>query len=495
MAKHHVVIIGAGIAGICASLRLAHAGYAVTVLEKEAVVGGKIRQIMAGGLGIDSGPTVFTMAWVFEELFKQCQEDFHAHLTTTPLPVLAKHFWGQDQLDLYADQNKSAQAIKEFSSAKQAELFLEFCRVSKKVYESLEGPYIRAKRPSLTSMMSQLGLSGTKTLMGIGPFKNLWQSLEKYFPDPRLHQLFGRYATYCGSSPYLAPATLMLIAHVEMAGVWSIQGGMTQLPQKIAQLASQRGALIRTNTKVSKIHQDGQKVTHIELDTGEIIPLDSLIFNGDVVALFKGLLGPQVVNATNVTPTTPSLSAITWSVSVPTKKFPLSRHNVFFDQDYASEFTHIFNEKKLPLQPTVYLCAQSRIDQEEVTQTHEKMLLLVNAPATGDQPPSNKEIQTCQQQVIHLLGQSGLDLDLSSPESIRTIPQDLHQLFPGTGGALYGMATHGWMSSFQRPSSISNIKNLYLAGGSVHPGPGVPMAALSGRLAAACLMERQPLIK
>lgn len=495
MAKQHVVIIGGGIAGLCASLRLAHEGYAVTLLEKEATVGGKIREILVNDQAIDSGPTVFTMAWVFEELFKECHENFQEHLVTTPLPVLAKHFWGKDQLDLYADQQKSAQAIREFSGAKQAQLFLEFCRVSKRVYEALERPYIKSQRPSLTSMMGQLGLSGSGTLMGIGPFKSLWQSLEKFFPDPRLQQLFGRYATYCGSSPFLAPATLMLIAHVEMAGVWSIQGGMTQLPKTIARLAQARQAVIRTQTTVKKIHVRQQKVFAVELTDGEMIPLDSLIFNGDVRALTDGLLGSDVLQVAAPITTAPSLSAITWSVSAPVKTFALSRHNVFFDHDYASEFKHTFDEKRLPLTPTVYLCAQSRIDQEALSQTHEKLLLLVNAPATGDQPPSSKEIQECQQQAQQLLGKSGLEIDLSSPTSIRTLPQDFHQLFPGTGGALYGMATHGWMSSFQRPPSISKIKNLYLAGGSVHPGPGVPMAALSGRLAADSLMAHQPLTK
>ena len=253
MAKKKIVIIGGGIAGLCACLKLTHQGYEVTLLEKASQVGGKIRAVSVGSSEVDSGPTVFTMRWVFEELFRECDENFSEYISTIPLPVLARHFWGKDQLDLFADQHLSAKAIEDFSGKKQADLFLEFCRVSKKVYESLETPYIRATRPTMPSMMSQLGLSGTKTLMGIGPFKSLWKSLEKFFPDPRLQQLFGRYATYCGSSPFLAPATLMLIAHVEMAGVWSIQHGMKQLPQTIAKLAKSRGATILCDTEVKQL--------------------------------------------------------------------------------------------------------------------------------------------------------------------------------------------------------------------------------------------------
>ncbi len=495
MANQQVVIIGGGIAGLCASLKLSHQGYQVTLLEKADQVGGKIRTVSVNSLDIDSGPTVFTMRWVFDELFKECHEDFDSLISTTALPVLARHFWGKERLDLFADQHLSAQAIQEFSGKKQADLFLEFCRASKKVYEALEVPYIRASRPSLSSMMSQLGLSGTKTLIGIGPFKNLWQSLEHFFPDKRLQQLFGRYATYCGSSPFLAPATLMLIAHVEMAGVWSIDQGMTQLPKIIAQLASARGAKIRCGQSVKRIVVTNHQVNHVELDSGEIIHADSFIFNGDIAALSQGLLGSDVKEATPPMPTVPSLSAVTWSASAKSNQFDLSRHNVFFDENYAAEFTDIFQKKKLPLRPTVYLCAQSRIHQERSTDASEKMLLLVNAPANGDQTLRPEEIASCQQQVIQLLGRSGLEIHPTSWQMVRTSPQDFHQLFPGTKGALYGMATHGWMSSFQRPNSMSNIKNLYLAGGSVHPGPGVPMAALSGRLVAASLMARQPLIK
>ncbi len=495
MAKRKIVIIGGGIAGLCACLKLAHQGYDVTLLEQAPYLGGKIRTLPVDDFEVDSGPTVFTMRWVFEELFKECDEDFHQHITTKPMPVLARHFWGKEQLDLFADKDLSAQAIREFSGKKQAELFLEFCRVSKKVYDALEPAYIRAQRPSFTSMMSQLGISGTRTLMGIGPFKNLWQSLEKFFPDPRLQQLFGRYATYCGSSPFLAPATLMLIAHVEMSGVWIIEGGMTQLPKTIAQLAQMRGACIRCGEHVKKIGLIDQKVSYVELASGEIIPADGIIFNGDIAAFSAGLLGQESELATPAMPTVPSLSAVTWSASIPANQLPLSHHNVFFDQDYTSEFTHIFEHKRLPSKPTVYLCAQSRTHTEPVLTPKEKILMLVNAPAIGDRPLAHQEIEACQHQVFSLLGASGLPINPASWEMVRTTPQDFHQLFPASKGALYGMATHGWMSSFQRPNSISNIKNLFLAGGSVHPGPGVPMASLSGRLAAATLMAHLPLTK
>ena len=215
-----VIIVGAGIAGLTAALELAHQGLDVTVLEKNAYPGGKIRQIDVDGLFIDSGPTVFTMRWIFEKLFDDCDENFASEFELETLDILARHSWGDGYLDLYADKQQSADAIAQFCNPRQAQLFLEFCSTAKKVYESLRKPFIESRRPSMLGMMSTLGIEKSKILWDIGPFSSLWSALEKYFPDQRMHQLFGRYATYCGSSPYLAPATLMLIAQVEMDGVW-----------------------------------------------------------------------------------------------------------------------------------------------------------------------------------------------------------------------------------------------------------------------------------
>jgi len=202
-----------------------------------------MRQLMVDGVPVDSGPTVFTMRWVFEQILHEAGSSLDAVLRLSPLQVLARHAWrGHDAtLDLFADKQQSAEAIAKFSSPAEARRFLGFCAQAKRVYAGLEGPYIRSERPTLASMARDLGPRGLALLAGLGPFASLWQNLARHFRDPRLQQLFGRYATYCGSSPWQAPATLMLVAQVELDGVWSVQGGMHAVAQALADLAQQRG--------------------------------------------------------------------------------------------------------------------------------------------------------------------------------------------------------------------------------------------------------------
>ena len=212
-------------------------------------------------------------------------------------------------------------------------------------------------------------------------------------------------------------------------------------------------------------------------------------------ALQKGLLGSQASSAIPQNlKQTDSLSAITWSIEAKVSGFPLLRHNVFFNRPYHEEFADIFTRRKIPQNPSIYICAQDRTDFVQNHHERERLFCLVNAPANGDNSPYDfEEIEQCEQKVFALMRQYGLQLQ--DTQVLRTSPPEFAKLFPGRGGALYGQATHGWMSSFHRLGSQSQIQNLYLTGGSTHPGPGVPMATMSGRLVAATLMERLGLIK
>jgi 1-hydroxycarotenoid 3,4-desaturase len=492
---HRVVVVGAGIGGLVSALLLAHRGLQVTLVEAAAAPGGKMRQLEVDGARIDAGPTVFTMRWVFDQILHQAGSSLDALVDLQPLSVLARHAWCGAQpghaptLDLHADLQASADAIGRFSGPAEGRRYLAFCDEARRVYQRLEGPHIRSPRPSVLRMLRALGPGGLATLTGLGPFATLWTRLGQHFHDPRLRQLFGRYATYCGASPWRAPATLMLIAHVEQGGVWSVRGGMHALPQALGALARERGASLHFGQPVQRILVRAGRACGVRLADGRELQADSVVFNGDASALAQGLLGADAVRAAAAVPhARRSLSALTWAVHARCGGFALERHNVFFCDDYEREFDDVLRRRQLPQQGTVYVCAQDRGEAGTAPGARERLLCLVNAPADGDRRPFDlSEIEPCLQRAQGLLQHCGLQLEAHAPRVV-TSPAMFHRLYPGTGGALYGAASHGWMALFRRSGSTSRLPGLYLAGGSVHPGPGVPMAAMSGRLAAETLL-------
>ena len=344
---------------------------------------------------------------------------------------------------------------------------------------------MRAPRPG--SPLALLGHAKTGDLLALSPFATLWSALGEHFRDPRLRQLFGRYATYCGASPFLASATLMLIAHVEREGVWLVQGGMHRLALALAGLAARHGASFCYGAQVAEVLVDGGRACGVRLAHGERIAGDAVVLNADAAALAAGLFGAACRRATPQDRAPRSLSAVTWAMLAPTAGFPLLHHNVFFSNDYASEFDDVFRRDRLPDTATVYVCAQDRDEAGDLGEAGvERLLCLVNAPASGDRRPfPDAEIERCATRSFGLLEACGLTVGRTAVNTQTTTPADWEQLFPATGGALYGRAMHGAMAAFRRPGARTALPGLFLAGGSVHPGAGVPMAALSGRQAAA----------
>jgi 1-hydroxycarotenoid 3,4-desaturase len=484
-----VIVVGAGIGGLCSAIDLARNGYAVTVVERAAACGGKMREVVVGGQAIDAGPTVFTLRWVFDELFADAGADLDAAVTLRPLETLAHHIWPDDAtLDLHADRDRSADAIGAFAGKAEAAGYRAFHAEAKSVFESLKNTFLTAERTGPVGLAGRFGLGGAADLFRLRPFDTLWRALGDHFQNPRLRQLFGRYATYCGSSPFQAPATLMLVAHVEQAGVWRVEGGMARLAGALEALAKSVGVSFRLSTQVAAIKIHNGRAVGIQLADGEEIVSEAVVVNADPAALASGALGIGAARGAP-RPAARSLSAVTWGIVAEAPGAAFAHHNVLFSDDYPAEFDDIFHKGRLPGSPTIYVCAQDRhASPLGSRQGSERFLALINAPARGDQPaPPPEEMMLCQSEVFGRLRRLGLEIGEATP-TLMTTPETFNALFPATGGALYGQATHGWKAAFDRPGARTRLPGLYLAGGGTHPGAGVPMAALSGRLAARCLM-------
>ncbi|MEO0881319.1 MAG: 1-hydroxycarotenoid 3,4-desaturase CrtD [Pseudomonadota bacterium] len=484
-----IAIVGGGIGGLAAAAILSR-DFDVQLFEAGDRLGGKIRQTDVGSGLIDCGPTVFTMKWVFEDLFEMAGSSFEQSVTAKPLDVLARHGWRDGStLDLFADPEASIEAISAFSSPEEGDRYRTFCQTTESIFETLHDSFMRAPSPDMPGLMFR---ANPFALLATKPFKTLWSSLSRQFTDPRLQQLFGRYSTYCGSSPFEAPATLMLIAHVERIGVWTLKGGMAALVQALTALIEQNGARIHLNAQVTKIGTHRGRAEHIALADGQRFDADMIVFNGDRAALAQGLLGEDMRAAGgNAHSVQRSQSAMTWCMDAETAGFDLSVHNVLFSDAYKEEFDAVFDRARIPDSPTTYIFAPDRDLRGEGSTSPERLFCLINAPSTDSQDAFPGHIvEDAYNRMTTLLGDCGLRLKPTPSSVTATTPTDFGRRFPGTGGALYGMATHGWRASFARPGTKTKIPGLYLAGGSVHPGPGVPMAALSG-IAAAKLIQKQ----
>ncbi len=473
-----VAIIGAGIGGLAAALRLASRGLEVTVFERHATPGGKMRTVPSEAGPVDAGPTVLTMRPVFDALFADAGARLEDHVSLHKEPCLARHFWRDGtRLDLMADPAESRRNVADTFGSRAATQFETFSARAAKLFAAFEVPMMQAAAPTQLGL-TQAVLRQPSVITAMTPHLSLAQSLAKQFSEPKLAQLFGRYATYVGGSPEASPAILSLIWHAEAQGVWHVKGGMHQLAVAIEALAKTRGARFVYGA-----------------DIGEIVPVasgfelggarfDKVLFNGDPRALRHGLLGASVRDAVPEQATEPrSLSAYVHSFAAEAKGCDLAAHNVFFSDGVNAEFAPLA-KGQMPPDPTLYICAQDRFGAG-APQGIERFEIIMNAPPAPDgQPYSTKDIDQCQTTTFTRLTQFGLTFTPQPEATALTMPRGFAAMFPGSNGALYGRSPHGMMAAFKRPTARTGLKGLYLVGGGAHPGAGVPMATLSAKHAA-----------
>ncbi|HEX8266624.1 MAG TPA: phytoene desaturase family protein [Pyrinomonadaceae bacterium] len=482
-----VIIIGAGLGGLSAAIRLAAVGFSVIILEKNSNVGGKVNFIESDDYKFDTGASLLTMRHVLKELFEAANRRLEDYLELVLLEPICRYFWS-DKTVFNASRNlpKTLKEIERIEP-RDVEGFEKFIADARRKYEVAERTFLAH---SLNDLPKLLRPRYAGDLAAISSWKTLDAHNRKYFRSPKLQQLFNRFATYNGSSPYQTPATFALIPFVEFGlGAWYVRGGIYEIPRALTRLAMELGVEIKTNCEVEKIIFANRQAIGVKLKNGENLIADFVVSNADAIETYRSLIEekdrPSFPDK-KLEKIEPSCSGFVLLLGAK-KKFPqLAHHNIFFSDDYRAEFNLIFKEKRPAENPTIYVCAASRTDETQAPAGCENLFVLINAPYTSEQTDWEKEKKSYRDSIIKKLENSGLkDLENSIEFEQIITPADFEEKYRANRGSIYGVSSNGAFSAFLRPPNQSrDVKNLFFVGGATHPGGGMPLVMLSGKMAA-----------
>jgi phytoene desaturase len=491
--KESVVIIGAGMAGMATAARLAKAGYQVTIYEASDRHGGKCRTEWIGNYAFDTGPSLLTLPAVYRDLFQRTGEVLGRVLELEPVtPSFDYRFHDGSRVKFANLSRKETLASIESSlGAAAAREWNQIMETAESMWDVSRGPFIESELRSLSSLLRRPTL--LRDLRIIKPFSSLRDFRVK---DSRLRNILDRYATYSGSDPRVAPAVLASIAFVEEAfGAWHIKGGVGKLADALFQRCLDRGVVFEFNTKVTEIIHNDKQVTGILLTDERAVESSIVVANADASTVYNKLIKGNQAKLRKVrrdlAKAEPSLAGFSLLLGLRPAEKPtdLSHHNIFFPKDYDQEFVEIFDEKRAVTDPTIYLCAPQ--DESMVRHNgHESWFVLVNAPRhdveghNGFNWNDGEFNQRYAMQIIDSLESRGVQIrERLEQIDIRT-PADLERSVLAPGGSIYGTSSNGPRSAFLRARNRSPLTGLYFAGGSAHPGGGLPLVGLSAEIVA-----------
>ncbi|MDX2302808.1 MAG: 1-hydroxycarotenoid 3,4-desaturase CrtD [Microscillaceae bacterium] len=487
--KHSTcAIVGAGIAGIAAAIRMACKGFEVDIFESNPYPGGKLSEIRLGEYRFDAGPSLFTMPHFVDELFELSGKNPRDYFDYSKLEMMAKYFY-EDGLVLrsFADPEKFAAEIaqKTKTSPKRLKAFMQ---KSKLKYELTEEVFLKSSLHRLQNYFRKSTLRGILNMYRLDVFRSLDQVNRAWFEDPKMVQFFNRYATYNGSNPYETPGIMNVIPHLEFGfGAFFPKGGMYQITQSLFRLAKDLGVRFHFNTQVEEIMLAGKKAQALRLNpktgTPHSLNFDLVISNMDIVNTYRKLL-PGIAPPEKLLNQPKSSSALIfyWGIQ---GNFPeLELHNIFFSQDYKKEFDTLFYKKEILDDPTVYLNISSKEAPEDAPANGENWFTMVNAPNNQGQD-WDKIIASTRQNIFDKLSRIlGKAIEPLIREEAVLDPRSIESRTYSTQGALYGNSSNNRYAAFLRHANFSSrIKNLYFCGGSVHPGGGIPLCLLSAKIA------------
>ncbi len=479
-----VAIVGGGIGGLSAAIRLAAAGRRVAIYEQNAAVGGKMGQVLDRGFRWDTGPSVITMRPVFEDLFAAAARRLDDYLALLPVTPLTRYFYRDGAvLDATSDLSPMAAQIERLAPH-DVEGYLDFLAYAARLHR-ITGPVFVYNRPP--TLRTFLGVPPADMLR-VDPWLTMDQAIRRRVRSPHLRQLLGRFATYVGASPYAAPATLSVIAHVELTGgVWYPQGGIYAIADAMQRLAVELGVRIYRSTPVAQIETAGGRAVGLRLEDGRQIPAAVVLANVDVTTVYTHLLDPLLApqRRAQLQRTDTSCSGFVLLLGVEGEHPQLAHHNIFFNADYRREFADIFGRGHPPEDPTIYVAITSKTDASHAPRGCENWFVLVNAPALGPHFDWETQAHAYRDRVFTTLGRYGLDVRAQLRHEVMLTPHDIRRLTGAWRGALYGISSNQALNAFRRPHNrCPDVQGLYFAGGTTHPGGGVPMVTLSGKVAA-----------
>lgn len=475
-----VVVIGGGLGGLAAAVHLAHQGLEVLVLEKNDRIGGKLGTFSADGFTWDTGPSLLTMPHFLRELWSDLGRNLDDYLELVPLPQGCRYRWTDGTL---IDTDSA------FCERRDVARFLRYARG---LYDLSEPVFLRHSLDQWWRQIRWKNLLRLRHLPKIASTRTMHRRVRAAFRDPHLVQLFDRFATYNGSSPFETPAAFNIIPYVEMGlGSWHVRGGLHQIVQAFERLAGEVGVKIVTQAEVTGLRRLPGGFS-VESTAGHCAA-SAIICNEDALSAAGKYLGMAREHTVEkeLARTDLSLSGFVLMLGVRGQTEGLAHHNIFFSDDYPAEFHQLFREESPADDPTIYLAVDSRTDPQRAPAGCENWFVLVNAPPDHGAIDWAAEATGYGNHVLERLGKFGLpDLRERIISRHHITPTDFRQRHNAYAGSLYGFASHGVRSAFRRPAmQVAGMPGIYLAGGTTHPGGGIPLVVQSGRIAARQLLR------
>ena len=492
MKSGRAAVIGAGLGGLSAAVRLASAGLRVEVFEKNGGPGGKANNLECGGYRFDTGPSLLTLPSVLEQLFEEAGEKLEDHLDPVKLDIICRYFYHDGTvIDAYSDAGRFGDEVEKKTGdfAESVRRYLEYCR---KIYEITYQTFLYHCLCEPSRIFSPDTWKAVLRVGGIDFNRTMDQANRSFFRDPKTVQLFNRYATYNGSDPYVTPATFNLIQHVEYnIGGYAVKGGIYSIPREIYRLARRKGVVFHFDTEVERIIHSGGRVRGIRV-SGEEIPFDIVVSNSDVSVTYRDLLNDTESGpAKRYAKLEPSSSAIVfyWGMK---KSFPsLEVNNIFFSPDYPAEFEDIFRKRRVPRDPTVYINITSKVDPGDAPEGGENWFVLVNAPYDEGQD-WEEERKSARDGAIRRISEAlGEDIEPLISCEDHLDPILIEKRYGTLHGSIYGISSNTKGAAFMRQQNRSKrYKGLYFASGSAHPGGGMPLVILSGKITSDLILKQ-----